>query len=208
MAEILTEQARFAAHRDFWAKTVARRGDGYVGRQGESHKLQQKRIEDLLRTRLNPNVVYQDMIDFGCGWGRFVPFWSQFVGHIWAVDLLNDLLVRAKQAAPIVSTVSAQWPFRIPMNQPRIDLLWACLVFQHITDESLLTNTLAELARVMKPGARVLIIDNAVDKAPHVKPRGPEFLAEKLKLLPGWSADKVTINNRPNDHWLLDGQRA
>ncbi len=208
MAEALTAEDRFNDLRSFWEKTVARRGDGYVGRQGESHRLQQKRIEDLLRTRLNPNMLYQDMIDFGCGWGRFIPFWAQFAGHIWAVDLLDDMLRRAKQEAPTVSTVCSQWPFRIPMKTPRVDLLWACLVFQHICDDAIFEGTLAELGRVLKPGARVLIIDNAVDQAPHVKPRGPEAIATRLGLRPGWSADKVTINNRPHDHWFLDGTKA
>lgn len=208
MAEVATGEVRFAEHRAFWEKTVAQRGDGYVGRNGESHKLQQKRIEDLLRSRLNPNMLYQDMIDFGCGWGRFIPFWAQFAGHVWAVDMLPDLLRRAKQQAPTVSTVCSQWPFQIPMKKPRIDLLWACLVFQHIVDDEIFVGTLTELSRVLQPGARVLIIDNAVDQAPHVKPRGPAVIAKGLGLRGGWSADKVTINNRPQDHWLLDGTKA
>lgn len=189
----------------FWRDKSSKQGIGYVGHKDQSHLTQQKRIEDILRTRILPTAYYKDMLDYGCGYGRFIPFWNNFAGHIWAVDLLDEMLKQAAGQAPNVSAVRSVFPIRLPVRPHTIELLWSCLVFQHIVDDSLFFATALELTNLLKPGARVLLIDNAVDKAPHVKPRGPAVLCQALGLRPDYKAEKITINSRPNDHWLIDG---
>jgi len=198
----------FERSRQFWHNTARTKGEGYVGRTGESHELQRRRIEDLLRSRISADSFYTDVLDFGCGYGRFIPFWSEICGHVWAVDLLPDMLKRAKGKSKTVTALQANWPFRLPMQEPQIDLLWTCFALQHVTDDGIFTETMQELRRVLKPQARVLMLENAVDHSHHIKPRKPQYLAELLGLQPGWTSDLVTVNNRPRDHWLLDGVKA
>jgi ubiquinone/menaquinone biosynthesis C-methylase UbiE len=198
---------KFGRMEEFWRGKAAQSGDRYVGRLKEDHTLQQKRIESILRTRLLPTDYFENALDFGCGWGRFIPFFAQFCGHIWAVDLLKDMVKKAAEQAPCVTAVQSKYPFKLPGKGARFDLLWGCLVFQHMTDDDIFNVSTKEISRVLKPGARVLVIDNAVDKAYHVKPRGVERLATALGLKPGYHASKVTINQRPDDHWLIDGIR-
>lgn len=168
--------------------------------------MQTRKIESLLLRAISPESYFQDGIDFGCGYGRFIPTLSHWCGHIWGIDLLDNMLDRAQSAAPNVTIVPSTWPASFAV--PPADFLWAGLVIQHIVDDKIYQATMAELRRVLKPGARVILLDNAVDVAPHVKPRGPEMLARDLGLRPGWKADKVTINKRPNDHWFVDGLKA
>jgi SAM-dependent methyltransferase len=189
-----------------WIKVAGQRGAGYVGRVSESTELQARKIESLLLKALSPDDFYKDGIDFGCGYGRFIPTLSHYCGHIWAIDLLDSMLAQAASAAPNVTVVPSTWPISFAI--PPVDFLWAGLVIQHIVDEPIYQATIAELKRLLKPGARVILLDNAVDLAPHVKPRGPEMLARHLELRPGWKADRVTINQRPNDHWFIDGYKA
>jgi SAM-dependent methyltransferase len=202
------KQNKFMRMLNFWMNKVSERGDGYVGRVGEGHDLQRQKIEDILRTKFDKDTFYYDAMDFGCGWGRFEPFLSDFCGHIWAVDLLEDMVQRASSVAPLVTPFRMSYPVSFPLSKPKFDLLWACLVFQHITDESLFEDTLNEIRRVLKPGARILILDNAKDRAPHVRPRDPQRFAQLLGMQPGWQHSLVTINNRPQDHWMIDGVKG
>jgi SAM-dependent methyltransferase len=191
----------------FWTGR-SRRGETYVGHVHQNYRLQQQAIESLLRVRLKPDDYFTNGMDFGCGYGRFIPLLSLFCGHVWAVDLLPDMLERASKQASNVTPIRSAWPFRFPARGPSMDFVWACLVFQHIVDEDLFQKTAEELRRVIKPGARVLILDNAMDKAPHVKPRGEGALAAALGLQAGYWSERVTINQRPKDHILLDGIKA
>ena len=200
------KQLAFNKMVDFWVgKSSNGDDDKYVGREGENHTFQQKKIEDILRTRFSPDTFFKTALDFGSGWGRFEPFLDDFCGHIWAADLIEKLVQRAAARSPVVTPHKISYPVHFPLKRPKFDLLWACLVFQHITDDSILDATLTEIRRVLKPGARVLILDNARDKAYHVAPRDPGVFARLLSLKPGYRADLVTINNRPQDHWFIDG---
>ena len=203
---MLAAAEAFAGMKQRWVKVANNRGPAYVGRVSENVDLQTRKVESLLLKVLSPDDYYRDAIDFGCGHGRFIPVLSHYCGHIWAIDLLDSMLAQAQLAAPNVTPVSSAWPISFAI--PPADFLWAGLVLQHIVDEAVYQTTVSELRRVLKPGARVLVLDNAIDVAHHVKPRGPELLARHLELRPGWKADKVTINRRPNDHWFLDGYKA
>jgi ubiquinone/menaquinone biosynthesis C-methylase UbiE len=196
------------AWRNYWETRARDQGESYVGRKGQDWRIQQSRIESLLRSILKADQRYSDGMDFGCGWGRFTPFWAGLCGHVWAVDLVPEQLAQVKQKALNVTTIRAGWPLKLPFRSARIDLLWAGHVFQHIVDEDIFSNVMEELSRVLAPGAKVLILDNAVDKAKHVKPRKPEVFARGLGLLPGWSASKVTVDERPDDHWFIQGTKA
>ena len=168
---------------------------------------QKERIENLVRDRLGPQEYFQDMLDFGCGTGRFMPFWQFYAGHIWAVDLLDNVLREVTTQGSNVTPILGAYPPCFHKLMPPVDLFWGCLVFQHMVNDALFNETAAELSKVIKPGARVIILDNAVDVAAHVKPRGPEELSKALGLREGFKAVKVTINKKPDDHWLIDGHK-
>jgi SAM-dependent methyltransferase len=190
---------------DFWINKIEQQGDGYVGRLGESQDIQKQRIQDIVKMRIDPSLFYDTALDFGSGWGRFDKFLSDFCGHVWAVDILDTLVRRAAQQAPCITPYCLGFPIHIPLERPKFDLFWGCLVFQHIVNDKLLEDVLAEIRRVLKSGCRVMIVDNAKDRAIHVKPRDPKYFADGLQLKHGWRSDLVTINNRPQDHWFIDG---
>jgi SAM-dependent methyltransferase len=192
----------------FWETRARTRGERYVGHVQQDHRLQQQAIESLLRARLKASDYFSNGLDFGCGYGRFVPTLSQYCGHLWAVDLLPEMLERAASQAPNVTPVRSEWPLKLPARGPAMDFVWLCLVLQHVVDEDLFQATCVELKRVLKPGARVMVLDNVVDHAPHVKPRGEQALVSALGLMPGYWCERVTINRRPKDHLFIDGVKA
>jgi ubiquinone/menaquinone biosynthesis C-methylase UbiE len=164
--------------------------------------IQQRKIESLLLRALGPDDLFEDGLDYGCGCGRMLPLLSDYCEHIWAADILESSLDQARGMAPNVTPVALNYPLKLAI--PPVNFLWCGLVFQHIVEDALFDQVLAEIARVLAPGARILILDNGVDKAFHVKPRGPDKIAAGLKLK-HYEAALVTIDVRPNDHWLVDG---
>lgn len=170
--------------------------------------MQQLRVESVLRRCLKANIYYENGMDFGCGSGRFIPVLSQHCGHVWGVDILPQAIDAAEKRSEFATGVLAQWPFKMIWRKPRLDLLWVSFVFQHITGDAMLESICAELVRISKPGCRVLVIDNAVDKAWHVKSRTPERLARLLSLNCGFEASRIAVNDQQSDHWLIDGTRA
>lgn len=185
----------------FWTDRAAK-GNGFLAKPVE-HQTQTARIQSLIMTRLKPTDFFRDAIDFGCGYGRFISTLANYCGHIWAIDLAESFLGRIGANHPNVTPVKANWP--VKLECPQADLLWASLVFQHITDPALFATVTMQLSKALKPGARVLIVDNATDRAGHVCPRTPAEFAQALGLKPGFFAEKVTLNSRPFDHWLIDG---
>lgn len=191
----------------FWKAKMAKQGPGYVGRKGEDHSRQGNLIEKLYWDRVGRDAHFENALDFGCGYGRFTPMLCNSCGHVWAVDILEESLEHVRGSAPNVTPVLAEFPLKLLNEDNSIDLLWACLILQHIVKDDLFDATMKELSRLLKPGARVIIIDNAVDQAPHVKPRGPDVLMGALGAKADF-AQKVTINKRASDHWLIDGTKT
>lgn len=199
----------FDKARDFWQLRYKQSGDAVVGRAKEDHRVQTSRIVGHLKRVIPVGTYYERGLDFGSGWGRMLPYLSELCGHVWAADIVPVALDRlTNQINSNVTPCLLQWPYQIPALTGSFDLLFSCLVLQHITSDEFFNHAACELRRVMKPGSTILLIDNAVDQAHHVKSRTPEVLAQALGLEPSYKAEKITINQRPNDHWLIQGRRC
>ena len=198
----------FSKWKGYWSTRFQKQGAKYAGKSGEDLDQQTARIEGLLRSKFTDACFYENGLDFGCGVGRLIPFLTNYCGHIWAADIIPEMLEQAKTQGLNVTTWCTSWPYKFPAADGQIDLLWSSMVLQHLVDDDIFNVVMSELKRILRPGARVLLLDNAQDKAPHVKPRGPEVLAPLLGLCDGWKAERVTVNKRVNDHWLIDGIRS
>lgn len=164
---------------------------------------QTSRISSLLRSAILPTDFYESALDIGCGRGRFVPLLSSFCGHVWAVDIVPELLCDIEFRAQSATAFCVEREYRLP-DGPH-DLLWSSFFFQHLTKQAELQAVCAEIRRVMRPGARVLLLENAKDHAAHVRPWTVKDYVAELGL-----ADHrfklVSVNDRPGDHWWIEGR--
>jgi ubiquinone/menaquinone biosynthesis C-methylase UbiE len=117
------------------------------------------------------------------------------------------VLPKAGIASFNVTPVKYSCGAKLPIGDGSIDLLLVVSVFHYWTDDVLFKTCTAELRRILKQGGRALVIDNAVDKDYHVCPRSDSEIAAALGL-GSWKSEKVTINARANDHWLVDGRKT
>ena len=124
--------------------------------------------EDLfgadLHLRAFAAIADQDWIvgDLGCGTGQVSAALAPFVARVIAVDASSEMLRAAKHRLEGFAGVELRRGDleALPLDDAVLDLATLFLVLHHVPEPA---RALAETARVLKPGGRVLI----VDMAPH-----------------------------------------
>src|SRR5262245_35866784 len=96
--------------------------------------------------------------DLGCGTGQVAAALAPFVKHVIAVDRSNDMLQSARRRLRDVTNVDVRRGEleALPIQDGALDAATLLLVLHHLSDPA---QALAEAARVMRPGGRLLICD-------------------------------------------------
>ncbi|AHM59448.1 type 11 methyltransferase [Flammeovirgaceae bacterium 311] len=108
-----------------------------------------------LRKTLAP-INFNSCLEIGCGTGKNTAWLLQKAGHITAVDLSEEMLLKAKEkiASDRVSFQQADITHTWTFNSTTYDLVVFSLVLEHIEN---LENIFEKTAAVMVPGGRVYI---------------------------------------------------
>ncbi len=104
----------------------------------------------------NVNVAGGCVLDVGCGSGLFFSQVAAKAGMVVGVDISHKLLLKAKDAAKVFGSVfvlQADADY-LPFKDGFFSAVFAFTVLQNMPDPS---ETLAELKRVAKPGASVVV---------------------------------------------------
>jgi ubiquinone/menaquinone biosynthesis C-methylase UbiE len=96
--------------------------------------------------------------DLGCGTGQVSAVLAPFVSRVVAVDASAAMLQAAKKRLGAFENVDLRRGEleSLPIDNSRLDAATLMLVLHHLAEPR---NALAEVARVLKPGGRVLIVD-------------------------------------------------
>jgi len=96
--------------------------------------------------------------DLGCGTGQISAALAPFVARVVAVDASAAMLQAAKRRLQAFSNVDLRRGEleALPIDDARLDAATLMLVLHHVPDPA---RALAEVARVLKPGGRVIIAD-------------------------------------------------
>jgi ubiquinone/menaquinone biosynthesis C-methylase UbiE len=96
--------------------------------------------------------------DLGCGGGQVSAALAPFVGHVIAVDASAAMLQAAKRRLHGVANVELRRGEleALPIDDARLDAATMMLVLHHVPEPA---RALAEVARVLKPGGRALVVD-------------------------------------------------
>jgi len=122
--------------------------------------------------------------DLGAGTGYFLPYLSAAVGDqgtVFAVEVEPNLLVhirrRAEEArmANVVPVLASSDDARLPLRE--IDLLLVVDTYHHFDDR---LRYLRRLARALKPGGRVVVIDWRKGELPEGPPPAHKLPREQI----------------------------
>jgi ubiquinone/menaquinone biosynthesis C-methylase UbiE len=96
--------------------------------------------------------------DLGCGTGQVTAALAPFVAHVVSVDASAAMLQAAKKRLQSLDNVDLRRGEleALPIDDARLDAATMMLVLHHVPEPE---RALAEVARVLKPGGRVLMVD-------------------------------------------------
>jgi arsenite methyltransferase len=113
----------------------------------------QKPHEVIQALALRPD---ETVADIGAGTGYFARRFARHAGKVYAVDIDRQLLDAARKDAPrnLETVLAAPDDPRLPAGS--IDTIFFCDVLHHIENRA---PYCAKLARALKPGGRIVVID-------------------------------------------------
>jgi ubiquinone/menaquinone biosynthesis C-methylase UbiE len=149
---------------------------------------------------LDPEWVIGDL---GCGTGQVAASLAPFVKQVIAVDRSNDMLQTARKRVRELPNVDVRRGEleALPIRDGELDAATLLLVLHHLPDPA---QALAEAARVIRPGGRLLISDMLPhDREVYRQQMGHVWLGfseEALRrLLETAGFDQVRIASMPAD---------
>jgi SAM-dependent methyltransferase len=121
--------------------------------------LQEERAADLssrVRHLLGPFTGNEAALDAGCGTGGLAFALAPFVSDVVGVDTRTDYLEAGRAAAPANVRLVEGDVMALPFGYAEFDLACCHRVLHHVRRPEL---AVSELARVTRPGGRLLIAD-------------------------------------------------
>ena len=109
------------------------------------------------------------LIDFGCGTGRFVRFFSGRGMSVIGTEITSEMLVAARRTGvPKNSSLLLTDGLSIPVADASIDMIWCCAVLRYslFSDRNSYRKIAHEMQRVLKPGGSVVNLEMHVDTDP------------------------------------------
>lgn len=135
--------------------------------------------QPVVRAQLG-EVAGLDVLDVGCGTGRHALWMAEAGARVTGIDFSSGMLaqLRAKQSDAL-TVVEHDFTQGLPLADASVDLVTCCLVLEHVPR---LDAVLAEMARVCRPGGRIVVSDfhpEMLRRGYHARfreaPDGPKF---------------------------------
>jgi SAM-dependent methyltransferase len=133
---------------------------------GQRVALQEERAADLagrVQRLLAPFSGEERALDVGCGTGALAYALAPHVREVVGVDSSAELLAAARERAPANATFVEGDATALPFGWGEFDLVGCVRVLHHVRRPELVV---ADLARVMRRGGRLLLADQLGDVDP------------------------------------------
>jgi SAM-dependent methyltransferase len=206
---ILSEGGKLYSWKEHWARLAA--SHGWADAEGFSAVLHpdtpvwfnatiDRLQERAWRTGLQICQIKDDslVLDVGCGTGRWLRRYSQRSLRPVGVDATEGMLRRAAASGlkcPLVIGLAQSLPF----DDASFDLVSAVTVIQHLPP-TCQAKALKEMARVLRPGGHLLLLELIRGQGPHIFPRRPSDWIEQAVLagfsLVGWRGQEYLVLDR------------
>ena len=141
--------------------------------------------------------------DLGCGTGQLAQVLSPFVGRVIAVDGSSEMLEAARRRLSSCENVDlrAGELEALPIQETSLDAAILMLVLHYVAEPA---RALAEAARVLRPGGRLLVVDMLPhDREEYQRRMGHVWLGfsdkQMTRYLGGAGFDATAVRTLPPD---------
>ena len=113
-----------------------------------------------VRDRLAPEIAGRIVLDLGCGSGKYARLLGPLAKSYIGLDAAAGVLKIARAAAgPRIAFMRGRGE-NIPLSDAGMDRVIATWVLGTIEDDARRTKALSECRRVLRPGGRLLLVEN------------------------------------------------
>ena len=129
---------------------------------------------------VNLNADSAKLLDVGCGDGSSLWLLLRLgfkPENLHGVDIQPELIGKARSRHPLIH-FDAVDATQLPFEDSAFDMVMESMMFIHATDSQLAQNIAAEMLRVTRPGATLLLSDWR-----YAKPRNPNYQAVTKKRI-------------------------
>jgi ubiquinone/menaquinone biosynthesis C-methylase UbiE len=127
--------------------------------QARRHEALAARVVELLA----PFAGNEHTLDVGCGTGALAHALAPHVGDVVGIDSSEEYVSAAREHAPPNCTFVVGDAAALPFPYGEFDLVGCLRVLHHVRRPELVV---AEIARVTRPGGRILLVDQLGDVDP------------------------------------------
>jgi len=188
----------------------------FVGSSGEQALREAQTFWTFLKaTAANlgrPLTRSSAVLDFGCGWGRFLRFLAKDVdnSHLYGVDVDPEVLAECR-AVDVPGNLRSIEPLgRLPFPDRFFDIVMAYSVFTHLPPNVHL-HWMREISRTCRPGAVVVLTlqpREFLDFVRNEAPRGTSPWHRSLARFAGQAGDLLHQFDRGEFVYLASGGGA
>jgi SAM-dependent methyltransferase len=133
--------------------------------------------EGALRDALPPGPLIREVLDLGCGTGRFTAILSAIYGaSVIGVDSSLRMLAERAPSAGAAARFIAARAESLPLGPATVDVVFLSMVYHHLHAGE----AVAEIARVLAPGGHVLVRNPTRETAGEFEYM--QFFPEALKV--------------------------
>jgi ubiquinone/menaquinone biosynthesis C-methylase UbiE len=177
----------------------------FASASGEWDRVREELFGESFQWHALLTLLGRDLVvgDLGCGTGKLTELLAPHVGQVIAVDGSADMLQAARRRVHARRNVELQHGNleALPIDAGQLDIAIMGLVLHHVPDPAVV---LAECARVLQSGGRVLIIDMLPhDRAEYQQQMGHVWLGfperQLRKMLGAAGFERVYFHPLPID---------
>jgi len=121
-------------------------------------------FKNLYTRHIGPINQCDNILDFGCGWGRIIRFFMKDIesSKIWGCDPIEKIIDICKEQNKWCNFTKINTRPPSPYSDNTFDLIYSFSVFSHLSEE-MSDSLLEELTRILKPGGMLIATTRSRD---------------------------------------------
>jgi len=103
-----------------------------------------------------------NVLDFGCGVGRWMSLLYQYFSNYYGVDIVQSTIDKARLNETPFENINFELMTNetIPQFNAKFDLIWTCVCLQHIVDDKLLSNYISQFNNLLNKDGFIICTEN------------------------------------------------